>query len=77
MVLKRDKTRFPEAIWNLLYNGIKFPEQGRTISPSKKKDDKTIFEIIVKDSSSGMDSEHLSNSLQNLRKVCTASNVEG
>jgi hypothetical protein len=43
MVLKRDKARFPEAIWNLLYNGIKFPEKGRTISPSKKKDDKIHF----------------------------------
>ncbi len=56
--------------------------KGELFLPARKKMIKSIFEIIVKDgSSSGTDSEHLSKlsikSLQNLRKVGTASNVEG
>jgi hypothetical protein len=35
MGLKRDKARFLEGIWNLLNNGTKFPEKGRTISAGK------------------------------------------
>ena len=60
MVLKRDKARFSEAMWNLLNNGIKFPEKGRTTSADKKKDDKIPFAITVKDSGSSIDREHLS-----------------
>jgi hypothetical protein len=54
-----------------LNNGIKF-KKGRSISAGKKKDGKILFKITVKDggSGSGIDMEHLSNSLQNLRKVC-------
>jgi signal transduction histidine kinase len=43
MVLKRDKARFSEAMWNLLNNSIKFPEKGRTISVGKKKDDNPLL----------------------------------
>jgi signal transduction histidine kinase len=60
MVLKRDKARFSEAMWNLLNNGIKFPEKGRTTSADKKKDDKIPFTITVKDSGSSIDMEYLS-----------------
>lgn len=42
MVLKRDKARFSEAMWNLLNNGIKFPEKG-TISVDKKKYDSPLL----------------------------------
>jgi K+-sensing histidine kinase KdpD len=76
MVLKkRDKVRFSEGMWNLLNNGTRFTEKGRTISAGKKKDEKIHFTITVKDSGGGIDMEHLSNQLQNLR--CTTSNVEG
>ena len=42
MVLKRDKARFSEAMWNLLNNGIKFPKK-ETISAGKKKDDNPLL----------------------------------
>lgn len=62
-------------MWNLLDNGTKFPEKERTISAGKKKDDRIHFTITAKDSGGGIDMEHLSNQLQNLRY--TTSNVEG
>lgn len=75
MVLKRDRGRFSEGMRNLLDDGTKFPEKGRTISAGKKKDDRIHFTITAKDSGGGIDMEHLSNQLQNLRY--TTSNVEG
>lgn len=74
IVLKGDKARVSEAMWNLLKNVIKFAERGRTISDGKKRDDNPLFTITVKDNGSGIGIEHssklsLSNSLQNLRKV--------
>jgi signal transduction histidine kinase len=43
IVLKRDKARFSEAMWNLLNNVIKFTEKRRTISAGKKKYDNPLF----------------------------------
>jgi signal transduction histidine kinase len=60
IVMKGDKDRISEVVWNLLNNAIKFTEKG-TISVSTKKgdDDNNHVTVTVKDSGSGIDSEVL------------------
>ncbi len=81
IVLKRDKARFSEVMWNLVNNGIKFQRKEEPFLCPQEKNDKIPFASTVKDSGSGIDMEHLSKLsikfVTNLRKVCTTSNVEG
>jgi signal transduction histidine kinase len=60
IVMKGDKDRISEVVWNLLNNAIKFTEKG-TISVSTKKgdDDNNHVTVTVKDSGSGIDPEVL------------------
>jgi two-component system, OmpR family, sensor histidine kinase VicK len=57
IVLKGDKDRLSEVVWNLLDNATKFTEKG-AISVVTRKDDNYIT-ITVKDSGSGIDSDIL------------------
>jgi two-component system, OmpR family, sensor histidine kinase VicK len=57
IVLKGDKDRLSEVVWNLLDNATKFTEKG-AISVVTRKDDNYIT-ITVKDSGSGIDSDVL------------------
>jgi two-component system, OmpR family, sensor histidine kinase VicK len=57
IVLKGDKDRLSEVVWNLLDNATKFTEKG-AISVVTRKDDNYIT-ITVKDSGSGINSDVL------------------
>jgi two-component system, OmpR family, sensor histidine kinase VicK len=57
IVLKADKDRLSEVVWNLLDNATKFTEKG-AISVASRKENSHIT-ISVKDSGSGIDSDVL------------------
>ena len=57
IVLKADKDRLSEVVWNLLDNATKFTEKG-AISVASRKENSHIS-ISVKDSGSGIDSDVL------------------
>jgi signal transduction histidine kinase len=60
MVLKRDKARFSEVMWNLVNNSIKSQRKEELFLCHQEKNDKIPFASTVKDSGSGIDMEHLS-----------------
>jgi signal transduction histidine kinase len=57
IVLKADKDRLSEVVWNLLDNATKFTEKG-SISIASRKENSHIT-VTVKDSGSGIDSDVL------------------
>jgi signal transduction histidine kinase len=57
IVLKADKDRLSEVVWNLLDNATKFTEKG-AISVASRKENSHIT-LSVKDSGSGIDSDVL------------------
>jgi signal transduction histidine kinase len=57
IVLKADKDRLSEVVWNLLDNATKFTEKG-SISIASRKENNHIT-ITVKDNGSGIDSDVL------------------
>lgn len=57
IIIRADKDRIAEVIWNLLDNAVKFTERG-TISMGTKGDDRTVT-VTVRDSGNGIDAEIL------------------
>ena len=58
IVLKADKDRLSEVMWNLLDNATKFTERG-SISIASRKENNSHITITVKDNGSGIDSDVL------------------
>lgn len=59
ILLRGDKDRIAEVVWNLLENAIKFTKKG-PISIATKKDDSHVI-VTIKDSGAGIDPEVLPN----------------
>ncbi len=60
IMLRADKDRIAEVIWNLLDNAIKFTEKGTiSITADRNDDSSQLLTVSVKDSGSGIDPEIL------------------